>query len=133
VRRAVVAYSLGVALVDLDDEDVLDVDLDVPAREQPAVALPLVVAADAHGSRVVALVSRRPPLMVSDDAGTTWREAGAGLPPGRDVAISPDHPDRILFASECRLFVSEDGGRFWRSLTLELDDISAVRWDEAAE
>ena len=130
MRRAVVAYSLGVALVDLGDEEVLGVDVDPPVRDQPQVALPLVVTADAHGSRVVALVSRRPPLMVSDDAGTTWREAGAGLPPGRDVAISPEHPDSILFASENRLFVSEDGGRFWRSLALELNDIRAVAWDD---
>jgi hypothetical protein len=132
MTRAVVTCSLGVALVDLEDEEVLGLDADAPVRERPTVELPLVVAADALGSRVVAVVSRRPPLMVSDDAGTTWREAGGGLPPGRDVAISPEHPDRILFASESRLFVSEDGGRFWRSLTPELDDIRAVAWDETS-
>ena len=47
---------------------------------------------------------------------------------GRAVAISPEHPDQILFATAERLYLSEDGGLFWRSLTLELIDIRAVAW-----
>lgn len=132
MTRALVDCSLGTVLVDLKDEEVLGFDTELPERPRPHVSLPLLVAADAHGSRVVALVARRPPLMISDDAGTTWRESGGGLPPGRDVAISPDHPDRMLYASESRLFVSDDGGRFWRSLALELGGIRAVAWDDTA-
>jgi hypothetical protein len=94
------------------------------------VDLPLVVAADGAGSTIVAAVDRRPPLVVSHDAGTTWHEAGAGLPLGRAVAVSAEHPDRVLYASENRLFVSLDGGRFWQALTVELADISAVAWVE---
>jgi hypothetical protein len=48
------------------------------------------------------------------------------------VAISPDHPDRMLYGSESRLFVSDDGGRFWRSLALELEGITAVAWVDTA-
>ena len=66
---------------------------------------------------------------MSDDAGATWRESGGGLPPGRDVAISPEHPDLVLFATESRLYLSGDGGRFWEVLELELHGITAVAWD----
>ena len=64
--------------------------------------------------------------MISDDAGQTWREAGGGLPAGTAVAIDPDDPDLLLFASESRLFLSEDGGLFWRGLELELIGITAL-------
>ena len=90
------------------------------------VSLPLLIAADAAGSRVVAVLARRPPLVLSDDAGPTWREVGGGLPAGRAVALDPDQPDRILFASESRVFLSEDGGRFWRGLAPELIGITAL-------
>jgi len=90
--------------------------------------LPRLVAAAASGSTVVAVVDRRPPLLVSGDAGATWREAGGGLPPGFAVAIDPDDPDRVLYAARNRLYLSNDGGRFWRSLEPELPDIEAVGW-----
>ena len=93
-----------------------------------STGLPLVVAADRSGPLIVAVVARRPPLVVSRDAGSTWRELGSGLPPGRAVAISPEHPDLILFASENRLHLSRDGGRFWHALAIELDDIQAAEW-----
>jgi hypothetical protein len=130
VSGALVDCSLGVALVDLDDESsaLLD-DVVLPARQPVETGLPLVLDADANGATIVAVVGRRPPLVISHDAGVTWSEAGAGLPAGVAVAISQDHPDLILFASEERLFVSEDGGRFWRSLTVELPGITAVAWD----
>jgi hypothetical protein len=86
------------------------------------------VAASAAGATVVAVVDRRPPLVVSYDAGTTWSEAGGGLPPGFDVAVDPADPDRILFAARNRLYLSMDGGRFWRSLAPELPDVEAVAW-----
>ncbi len=90
------------------------VDDDPPAAGAADVSLPLLVAADQVGARIAAVVDRRPPLVLSDDAGQTWREAGGGLPAGTAVAIDPDDPDLLLFASESRLFLSEDGGRFWR-------------------
>src|SRR5262249_59665673 len=113
----------------LEDEDVVDVEpggsIEPP---EVAVGLPLVVAADRSGPLIVAVVARRPPLVVSRDAGSTWHETGSGLPPGRAVAISPAHPDLILFASESRLYLSRDGGRFWQGLALELDGIPAPQW-----
>ena len=115
--HALVATALGVLLVDLDVEEVIDETADdVPVDPDAGVSLPRLVAAARQGSTVVAVVDRKPPLFVSYDAGTTWRESGAGLPPGRCVAISPDHPDRVLYATATRLYLSEDGGRFWRSL-----------------
>jgi hypothetical protein len=42
------------------------------------------------------------------------------------VAIDEANPDRMLYAARNRLFVSEDGGRFWRALVLELPEITAV-------
>jgi hypothetical protein len=91
-----------------------------------AVSLPLVVAAAASGSTVIAVVARRPPLAVSHDAGRTWRESGGGLPPGRAIANGADDPDYVLYAARNRLYVSSDGGRFWRALTPELPEIEAV-------
>ena len=64
--------------------------------------------------------------MVSNDAGRTWRESGGGLPPGRAVAVADDDPDLMLYAARNRLYLSEDGGRFWRALVVELPEIRAV-------
>jgi hypothetical protein len=125
--RALVACELGTAEIDVDDEELVEIT-DEPLTVSPAldVDLPLVVAAAAHGSTIVAVVDRRPPLVVSNDGGATWREAGAGLGPGTAVAISPDHPDLMLFATAERLHVSRDGGRFWHALAIELPGITAV-------
>ena len=116
----------GVFEVDLDEEEVLGLaDVEVEPVEV-RVELPLLVAAAASGSTVIAVVDRRPPLAISNDAGRTWREAGGGLPPGRAVAISPDDPDYAVFAARNRLYLSTNGGVFWRALTPELPEIEAV-------
>lgn len=130
--RVLAETTFGIALVDVDEEEVVSLDPGEPLARGlvEGLSLPRVVAADAHGSRVVAVVDRKPPLVVSDDAGVTWHEAGSGLPPGRAVAISREHPDRVVYASETRLYVSGDGGRFWRALVPELVGIVAVAWDE---
>ena len=72
------------------------------------------------------IVDRRPPLVVSTDAGVTWREAGGGLPRGRAVAIAPDDPDVVLYGARNRLYLSTDGGTLWRGLAPELPEIEAV-------
>jgi hypothetical protein len=116
--NALVATTHGVFEVDLENEEVLGpAEGDVPAR-----------AADAVGSTAVEIVDGRPPLRVSYDAGITWREAGGGLPAGRAVAVCRDDPDLVLYAARNRLFLSRDGGRFWRALGLELPEILAVAW-----
>jgi hypothetical protein len=94
--------------------------------ESVKVELPRVVAAAAAGSTIVAVVDRRPPLAISKDAGGTWREAGGGLPVGFAIAIDEDNPDRMLFAARNRLYLSENGGTFWRALVPELPEIQAV-------
>jgi hypothetical protein len=124
--RAFVRTVDGVFEVDLEEEEVLGlVEVEVPAAEVE-LSLPLLVSAAATGSTVVAVVDRRPPLVVSNDAGRTWREAGGGLPAGRAVAIAEDDPDLILYAARNRLYLSTDGGRFWRALVIELPEIEAV-------
>lgn len=131
MTRALVQTALGLATVDVEEEETVEIDEDAQLeRPRLELELPLVVAADRVGSTVVAIVARRPPLVVSHDAGRTWTEAGGGLPDGRAVAISAEHPDLMLFAGEERLFVSADGGRFWRALSVELPQITAVAWDE---
>jgi hypothetical protein len=130
--RALVQTADGVYEVDLDEEEVVGLEagahLDVPTVELP---LPRVVAAAAVGSTVVALVDRRPPLVVSNDAGRTWREAGGGLPAGHAIAIAEDDPDLVLYAARNRLYLSTDGGRFWRALAPELPKIEALALKEA--
>jgi hypothetical protein len=125
---ALVATVDGCFSVDVETEELEPShSFDVP--EPPQLSLPRVVGAAASGSTVVAIVDRRPPLFVSYDAGTTWHEAGGGLPPGRAVAIAADDPDLVLYAARNRLYVSRDGGRFWRALTVELPEIAAVAWE----
>ncbi len=126
--RAAVRTLAGTFLVDLEEEEVVGEteDFDVP---QVPVELPRVVAAAAAGSTIVAVVDRRPPLVISNDAGRTWREAGGGLPPGFAVAVAEDNPDVMLFAARNRLYLSENGGTFWRALVPELPDVEAVRFD----
>ncbi len=118
----------GVFELDVENEAVLgetDVEVD---HERPELGLPRLVAAASVGATVVALVDRRPPLLISGDGGATWREAGGGLPPGFDVAVDPADPDRVLYAARNRIHLSTDGGRFWRSLEPELPDIEALAW-----
>ena len=116
----------GVVLVDVAEEEPLGPGSELPAAEAPRVELPRVVASAGSGSTVVALLDRRPPLAVSHDGGATWREAGGGLPPGFAIAVADDDPDRMLYAARNRLYLSRDGGRFWRGLALELPEIEAV-------
>ena len=116
----------GVFEVDLDEEEVLGLTDARVEREAVETGLPLVVAAARSGSTVIAVVDRRPPLAISNDAGRTWREAGGGLPAGRAIAIAGDDPDYVLYAARNRLYLSEDGGRFWRALAPELPEIEAV-------
>jgi hypothetical protein len=124
--RAFVATVDGVFEVDLEDEVVLGAaDVHVE-RSTLEVSLPRVVAAAASGSKVIAVVDRRPPLAVSNDAGRTWLESGGGLPAGRAVAIAEDDPDYVVYAARNRLYLSSDGGRFWRALAPELPEIEAV-------
>jgi hypothetical protein len=122
---AAVRTASGTYLVDLETEEVLGAGEDFePVRI--SVELPRVVAAAASGATIVAVVDRRPPLAVSSDAGSTWREAGGGLPAGFAIAIDDDNPDLMLFAARNRLYLSENGGVFWRSLVPELPEIQAV-------
>jgi hypothetical protein len=124
--RAFVRTVEGVFEVDLEEELVLGPSLAEVEPEPVAVTLPLLVAAAASGSTVIAVVDRRPPLVVSNDAGRTWREAGGGLPPGRAVAIADDDPDYVVYAARNRLYLSTNGGLFWRGLAPELPEIEAV-------
>ncbi len=101
--------------------------LDPPS--QPETGLPRVVAASAAGSTVVAAVDAKPPMLVSHDAGITWRESGRGLPRGSAVSVSEGEPDHVAFAADTRLWVSRDGARFWRALPFELpEDVLRLDW-----
>ena len=125
---AAVETAEGVLLVDVGEEALLGLGSELPAGDAPRVDLPRVVATAGAGSTVVALLDRRPPLAISHDGGATWHEAGGGLPAGFAVAVAEDDPDRMLYAARNRLYLSMNGGVFWRSLLPELPDISAVAW-----
>jgi len=122
---ALVATTSGTFAVDLETEEVGPGEpFDPPPP--PALNIPRVLAAAEAGSTVVAAVDTRPPLVVSHDAGLTWRESGRGLPPGRAVAVSADNPDVLLYGARNRLYLSTDGGVFWTALAVELPEIEAV-------
>jgi hypothetical protein len=124
----------GVYTIDAETEQVADFvpGAELPETPQPRVELPRVVATAAEGSTVVAVLDRRPPLAVSHDAGSSWREAGGGLPSGVAIAIDENDPDRMLYAAAHRVYVSSDGGRFWRALEPELSGIKRVAWFDPA-
>jgi photosystem II stability/assembly factor-like uncharacterized protein len=120
---ALVQTVAGAFAVDLDTDEVEPWDAEIAAAPAPALNLPLVIAAAASGSAVFAVVNTKPPLVVSHDAGRTWRESGRGLPPGVAVAIADDDPDLAVYAARNRLFLTRDGGVFWTALALELPEI----------
>ncbi|HEV2592659.1 MAG TPA: hypothetical protein VGU02_12285 [Gaiellaceae bacterium] len=115
--------AAGTFTVDLETEEIEPYDGPVDIAAAPELSLPRVVAAAAAGSTVVAVVDAKPPMVVSHDAGTTWRESGRGLPPGVAVAVDAD---TVVYAARNRLYVSENGGLFWRVLSVELPEIHAV-------
>ena len=123
---ALVATAAGVFAVDLETEEIAPWEAALEPLPEVAVRLPRLVAAAASGATVVAVVDAKPPLLVSHDAGTTWRESGRGLPSGRAVAIAEDDPDTAVYAGRNRLYVTRDGGVFWRALAVELPEIDAV-------
>ncbi len=99
-----------------------------PVELVPAWLSEALVDVDASGSTVVLVVNRRPPLLASYDGGRTCSERGAGLPRGRAVAVG-ENPDDVVYAARNRLYVSRDGGRFWRALGVELPEIRDVAWE----
>jgi hypothetical protein len=121
-----VATVAGSFAVDLETDEVEPWDGEVSSPPAPSLNLPRVIAAAASGSTVVVIVDAKPPLLISHDAGSTWRESGRGLPPGRAIAISDDDPDLLVYASRNLLYVSRNGGVFWTALALELPVIERV-------
>jgi hypothetical protein len=135
--RAEIGCDDGVYTVEIGedaDEDVLldrDED-DAVARTRPLELTPAWAAGqtldlDAEGATIVLLLDRRPPLLISRDSGTTWSERGSGLPAGRAIALGAS-PDDVLYAARNRVYVSRDGGVFWRAVAVELPEIRDVAW-----
>jgi photosystem II stability/assembly factor-like uncharacterized protein len=123
---ALVDTVAGTFEVDLETGDVEPSELAVTAPAELVLNLPRLVASAAAGATVVAVVAAKPPLLVSHDAGTTWRESGRGLPAGCAVAIAETDPDTIVYAARNRVYVSEDGGVFWTALDAELPEIVSL-------
>jgi hypothetical protein len=121
-----VATVAGSFAVDLDTDEVEPWSGEVSPPPAPVLNLPRVVAAAAMGATVVAVVDAKPPILVSHDSGSTWRESGRGLPPGRAIAISDDDPDLLVYAGRNLLYMSRNGGVFWSALALELPEIDRL-------
>jgi hypothetical protein len=124
--NVLVATVAGSFAVDLETDDVEPWDGDVSPPPEPVLNLPRVIAAAASGSMVAVVVDAKPPLLISHDTGSTWRESGRGLPPGRAIAISEEDPDLLVYAARNLLYVSRNGGVFWTALALELPEIERV-------
>jgi hypothetical protein len=123
--NVLVATAGGTFAVDLDTEEVAPAEPFVPAPT-PSLNLPRVIAAAEAGSTVVAVVDARPPMLVSHDTGSTWRESGRGLPAGKAIAVALTDPDTLVYAARNRLYVSRNGGVFWTALAVELPEIEAL-------
>jgi hypothetical protein len=129
--NVLVATVAGSFAVDLDTDEVGPWEAPVPAAAIPPLNLPRVISSAVSGSTVVAVVDAKPPLLVSHDTGSTWRESGRGLPPGRAVAVAPDDPDLLVYAARNRLYLSRNGGVFWSALAVELPEIERVAFEDA--
>src|SRR6185295_19510341 len=135
--RAEIGCDDGVYTVeigeDADGDELLERDEGgAVARTRPLELTPPWAAGqtldlDAAGATIVLLLDRRPPLMISRDSGTTWSERGSGLPAGRAVALG-ESPDDVLYAARNRVYVSRDGGVFWRAVAVELPEIRDFAW-----
>jgi photosystem II stability/assembly factor-like uncharacterized protein len=128
---AIVGTRGGSFAIDLDSDEVEPWPAQPDRAPELVLNLPRVVAAASAGAAVYAVVDARPPLLVSHDAGSSWRAVGHGLPPGRAVAVSPLNTDDAVFAARNRLYLTRDGGRFWTALTVELPEIESVELREA--
>lgn len=122
---AVVDTELGMFSVDLDSGEVEPWDGSFDIGAAPGLSLPRVIAAAQSASTIVAVVDTKPPLLVSHDAGVTWRESGRGLPAGVAVAIGDD-PDLVVYATPNRLYASRDGAVFWTAVAGELPQIRRI-------
>jgi hypothetical protein len=135
--RAEIGCDDGVYTVEIgpeaDEDELLEheegaaVERARPLNLPPPWATGQALDIDSAGSTIVLLLERRPPLMVSHDSGITWSERGSGLPAGRAVALG-ESPDDVLFAARNRLYVSRNGGVFWRAVAVELPEIRDVVW-----
>ena len=123
----VVETVAGTFAVDLETDEVEPWHGELEPSAEPVLNLPRLVSAAAAGSTVVAVVDAKPPILVSYDAGATWRESGRGLPAGRAVGVADEDPDVIAYATRNRLFLSRNGGVFWTSLAVELPEIRRVQ------
>ena len=65
-------------------------------------------------------------MMISEDGGRTFTERFTPRGLIVDFDVDPASPDRILAATEDRLFRSKDGGKTWRPLLL--NDGSRLAW-----
>jgi hypothetical protein len=125
-------YSVEIG-AEAEEDELIERDEDAavertrPLDLTPSWASGQTLDIDAAGSTVVLLLDRRPPLMVSHDGGGTWSERGAGLPPGKAVALG-ESPDDVLYAARNRVYVSRNGGVFWRAVALELPEIRDIAW-----
>ncbi|MDP9068200.1 MAG: hypothetical protein M3N53_07635 [Actinomycetota bacterium] len=86
-----------------------------------------IVVAEASAARLYLMIREqagplvRPKVLRSDDAGTTWTDASAGLPPAGDPAflrVAPSAPDTLYLAVAVQgvtelLYGSENGGGSW--------------------
>jgi hypothetical protein len=124
--NVLVATVAGSFAVDLDTDEVEPWPGDVSPAPALILNLPRVVAAAATGATVAVVVDAKPPLLISRDGGSTWRESGRGLPAGRAIAISEDNPDLLVYAGRNLLYVSRNGGVFWSALALELPEIARL-------
>lgn len=124
--NVLVSTVAGSFSVDLETDEVEPWDGEVSPPAPPPLNLPRVIAAAASGSTVAAVVDAKPPLLISHDTGSTWRESGRGLPAGRAVAIAGDDPDLLVYAARNLLYLSRDGGVFWSALALELPEIERL-------
>ena len=100
-----------------------------PVELVPSWAMSRLIDVDSSGSTIAVLLDRRPPLLVSHDRGSTWTERGGGLARGRALALA-ENPDQMVLAARNRLYISTDGGLFWRSLGVELPEIRDVAWGD---
>ena len=78
------------------------------------------------GRRVYGYDASNDRLLVSDNAGSSWRQVGRPAPL-LDLAVDPRDPHRLIASAETGLYASENGGRSWTRLS---DRVGLLAWPQ---
>ncbi|MEM1261652.1 MAG: hypothetical protein AAGH76_04615 [Pseudomonadota bacterium] len=111
--------------------------VDVPDNIAPWLYWRSIIARPDDSGVVLASVGDKPSgeagvLLISHDAGRSWRQATLSEPVNStiwSIAAHPSNPEQLFFATIFgQIYRSDDGGESWQKMTRELGEIRMIAW-----